>query len=156
MNKIFVNAAVLLLFFMTAPAGFSQENQERTVPKALITSGIASFYPVAPNNFEGMNSVLLLTTLSQEGNYVVCRGLPESADDCVPLDGLPQGVSSHTMQELGVADSSAEFLIILAADAATEGIGSLVVQTQAGGLSFAPDLQVPLSGQSEVQPQPSP
>jgi len=157
MYRIVANAVVFLLIFMTVTTAFSQENQERTInPRALITPAIASVYPVAPNNFQGMNSTLLLTTLSQQGNYLVCRGLPESADACVPLEGLPQGVSSHTMQELGVPDSGAEFLIILATDAETQGIGSLVVQTQAGGLSFAPDLQVPLPSQSEVQPQPSP
>lgn len=120
-------------------------------PQAIVTQAQAALYPVAFNNVQGLVSTLILTTVSEQGSYLVCRDLTDQ--NCVALENVPAGVSAHTMDELGVPAGAASLLAIIATDANTQGIASLVVQSQNGGIDFPPSYTLsnsnaPESGQS--------
>lgn len=155
MNRIDRSIGTGAFLLIAGVSGLSAADEEITLaPQAVVFEGQAALYPVAFNNAQGLNSVLVLTTLSEQGNYIVCRDLSGSPDQCISLQQLPSGVSAHTMDELGIASGSAGMVVVQAVDAATEGIASLVVQSPAGGVDFPPSYTVSLaagSGQASAR-----
>ncbi|HEX7045713.1 MAG TPA: hypothetical protein VF203_13995 [Burkholderiales bacterium] len=144
-------ASVCLVSAVSAAGAYGAEPSMK--PQAIVTQAQAALYPVAFNNVQGLVSTLILTTVSEQGSYLVCRDLTDQ--NCVALD-VPAGVSAHTMDELGVAAGGVSLLAIIAADANTQGVASLVVQSQAGGIDFPPSYTLSNSNTPAPGESPSP
>ncbi|QKT03378.1 hypothetical protein HUS23_05955 [Ectothiorhodospiraceae bacterium 2226] len=117
----------------------AQAPAESQVERSVITDASFDFYPAVL--VEGYASTLIISTLSDEGNYEVCSLQGPGEGACVEVRGLPRGVVQRPVADFGLAANG--MLVVQSTDAQTVGVTSLLVEHASGAFDLIDPYTLP-------------